>query len=97
MSLLSLHLTNDTPGTFLQIRRALKTRWSVPRCDGWLKYVAELRECLLAAESEIYGGASRVVPFADVRGVGGLLQRAGFTLPVTDIETYTVRYDSPSP
>lgn len=41
------------------------------------------------------GGASpRVIPFADVRDVGALLQRAGFALPVTDTETYTVRYDS---
>ena len=47
------------------------------------------------AESEIFGGAApRVAPFADVRDAGGLLQRAGFTLPVTDIESYTVRYDS---
>ena len=50
---------------------------------------------LLATEIEMTGGASpRVIPFPDVRDVGGLLQRAGFALPVIDAETYTVRYDS---
>jgi hypothetical protein len=55
--------------------------------------LAELRESLLAAEAELLGGASpRVLPFADVREVGALLQRAGFALPVTDVEQVTVRY-----
>ena len=53
----------------------------------------ELRSALTQAESEISGGASpRVAPFADLRDMGGLLQRAGFALPVTDIDTVTVRY-----
>lgn len=95
VSLLSLHMTNDTPGTLLQIRRALKPDGLFLGAMAGENTLAELRECLLAAESEIFGGASpRVAPFADVRDAGGLLQRAGFTLPVTDIETYTVRYDS---
>ncbi|MEK1886781.1 MAG: methyltransferase domain-containing protein [Phyllobacterium sp.] len=95
VSLLSLHLTNDTPGTLLQIRRALKPDGLFLGAMAGENTLGELRECLLAAESEIYGGASpRVAPFADVRDAGGLLQRAGFTLPVTDVETYTVRYDS---
>jgi SAM-dependent methyltransferase len=95
VSLLSLHLTNDTPGALVQIRRALKPDGLLLGAMAGENTLAELRECLLVAESEIYGGASpRVAPFADVRDVGGLLQRAGFTLPVTDIETYTVRYDS---
>ncbi|MFJ7355616.1 methyltransferase domain-containing protein [Phyllobacterium sp. NPDC097923] len=95
VSLLSLHLTNDTPGTLLQIRRALKPDGLFLGAMAGEATLSELREVLLAAESEISGGASpRVAPFADVRDVGGLLQRAGFTLPVTDIETYTVRYDS---
>jgi hypothetical protein len=55
----------------------------------------ELRDVLLAAEVEMTGGASpRVIPFADVRDIGSLMQRAGFTLPVIDAENYTVRYDS---
>ena len=57
--------------------------------------LAELRESLLAAETELYGGASpRVIPFTDVRDAGALLQRAGFALPVADVETVTVRYDT---
>lgn len=95
VSLLSLHLTNDTPGTLLQIRRALRPDGLFLGAMAGENTLAELRECLLVAESEIFGGAApRVAPFADVRDAGGLLQRAGFTLPVTDIESYTVRYDS---
>ncbi|MBZ9656338.1 methyltransferase domain-containing protein [Phyllobacterium lublinensis] len=95
VSLLSLHMTNDTPGTLLQIRRTLKPDGLFLGAMAGENTLAELRECLLVAESEVFGGASpRVAPFADVRDAGGLLQRAGFTLPVTDIETYTVRYDS---
>ena len=95
VSLLSLHMTNDTPGTLLQIRRALKPDGLFLGAMAGENTLTELRECLIAAESEISGGVSpRVAPFADVRDVGGLLQRAGFTLPVTDIESYTVRYDN---
>ena len=95
LSPLSAHLTNDTPGLFIQIRRALKPdglfRAAVPGA-GTLQ---ELREVLLATESELLDGASpRVIPFADVRDIGALLQRAGFALPVIDVENYTVRYDS---
>lgn len=95
VSPLSLHLTNDTPGVFIQVRRALKPDGlflaAIPG-NGTLK---ELREVLLATESELTGGASpRVIPFADVRDIGALLQRAGFALPVADGETYTVRYAS---
>ena len=55
--------------------------------------LGELRDCLLAAESELNGGASpRVSPFADARDAAGLLQRAGFALPVADVETVTVTY-----
>jgi SAM-dependent methyltransferase len=91
---LGLHLTNDTPGVLLQIRRAL-------RPDGLLvaamlggETLTELRQSLLAAEAEIAGGASpRVLPFAELRDAGGLLQRAGFALPVIDQDRLTVRYD----
>ncbi|KQR75636.1 SAM-dependent methyltransferase [Rhizobium sp. Leaf384] len=95
VSPLSLHLTNDTPGVFIQIRRALAPDGLFLAAIPGNGTLQELREVLLAAESEITGGASpRVVPFADVRDIGGLLQRAGFALPVTDTETYTVRYAS---
>lgn len=95
VSPLSLHLTNDTPGVFVQIRRALKPDGlflaAIPGADT----LQELRDVLLQTEVEMTGGASpRVIPFADIRDIGALLQRAGFALPVTDKETYTVRYDS---
>ncbi len=92
---LSLHLTNDTPGVFIQIRRALKPDGLFLAAIPGAGTLQELREVLLATEIEMTGGASpRVIPFADVRDVGGLLQRGGFALPVIDAENYTVRYDS---
>lgn len=94
VSVLSLHWLNDLPGVLAQIRRAL-----IP--DGLLlaamlggDTLHELRESFATAEAELEGGASpRVSPFTDVRTLGGLLQRAGFALPVTDSERLTVRYD----
>ena len=95
LSPLALHLTNDTPGTFIQIRRALRPDGLFLAAIPGAGTLQELRDVLLATEIEMTGGASpRVIPFADVRDVGGLLQRAGFSLPVVDAETYTVRYDS---
>lgn len=95
VSVLSLQFVNDLPGTLLQIRRALKP-------DGLFlgtliggDSLFELREALMQAELELTEGASpRVLPFADVRDLGGLLQRAGFALPVTDLDRITVRYDN---
>jgi SAM-dependent methyltransferase len=92
-SALALQWVNDLPGTLVQIRRAL-------RPDGLLlaaliggESLHELRAALAAAEAEIEGGASpRVSPFADVSQLGALLQRAGFALPVTDLDRHTVRY-----
>jgi SAM-dependent methyltransferase len=95
LSPLSLHVVNDTPGAFVRIRRALKPDGLFLAAIPGAGTLAELRDVLLAAEAELTGGASpRVIPFADVRDVGALLQRAGFTLPVVDMESYTVRYDS---
>lgn len=93
VSLLSLQAVNDLPGALVQIRRAL-------RPDGLFiaaliggEALGELRRAFTRAEAEIEGGVSpRVAPFADVRDLGALLQRAGFALPVTDIEPLTVRY-----
>lgn len=95
-SALTLQLVNDLPGALIQMRRAL-------RPDGLMlaallggETLKELREAWLIAEDEVSGGASpRVAPFADVRDLGGLLQRAGFALPVADGETVTVRYGAP--
>ena len=94
LSPLALHLTNDTPGVLIQMRRALKPDGLLLAAIPGAGTLTELREVMLAAETEIYGGASpRVVPFADIRDVGSLLQRAGFALPVIDEESFTVRYD----
>lgn len=90
----SLHLTNDTPGLFAQAHKALKEDGLFMASVLGAGTLQELREALLTAESELYGGASaRVIPFADIRDYGGLLQRAGFALPVIDSDTLTVRYD----
>ena len=95
VSALALQFVNDLPGALIQIRRALKP-------DGLLlaaliggDSLAELREAFAQAESEVEGGASpRVAPFADIRELGALLQRAGFALPVVDSDRLTVRYKS---
>ena len=93
VSLLSLQAMNDIPGMLIQIRRALKPDGLFLGAFAGAGTLSEMRESLLAAETEIYGGASpRVLPFTDVRDAGALLQRAGFALPVADVETVTVRY-----
>jgi SAM-dependent methyltransferase len=95
LSPMALHVVNDLPGTLVRIRRALKPDGLFLAAIPGAGTLAELRDVLLAAEAELTGGASpRVIPFADVRDIGGLLQRAGFALPVVDAENYTVRYDS---
>jgi len=92
---LAFQFVNDLPGVLAQIRRALKP-------DGLLlaamiggDTLTELRQSFAAAEAECEGGVSpRVAPFADLRDVGALLQRAGFALPVTDVDRVVVRYDN---
>jgi SAM-dependent methyltransferase len=95
LSALAFQFVNDLPGVLSQIRRALKP-------DGLLlaaliggDTLTELRQCFAAAEAECEGGVSpRVAPFADLRDIGALLQRAGLALPVTDVDRVVVRYDS---
>ena len=95
VSALAFQFVNDLPGVLAQIRRAL-------RADGLLlaamiggDTLTELRQCFAEAEAECEGGVSpRVAPFADLRDVGSLLQRAGFALPVTDVDSLVVRYDN---
>jgi SAM-dependent methyltransferase len=95
LSPLSLHLINDLPGNLIQMRRALLPDGLFLAAIPGSGTLQELRDVLLAAEVETSGGASpRIAPLADVRDIGALLQRAGFALPVTDVESYTVRYDS---
>jgi SAM-dependent methyltransferase len=95
LSALALQFVNDLPGVLAQIRRAL-------RPDGLLlaamiggDTLTELRQSFASAEAECEGGVSpRVAPFADLRDVGALLQRAGLALPVTDVDRVVVRYDN---
>lgn len=95
VSTLMLQWTNDLPGALLQIRQALKPDGLFLAAMTGGSTLAELREALVAAETEIRGGAGpRVIPTADTRDLGALLQRAGFALPVADRDVVTVRYDS---
>ena len=95
VSALAFQFVNDLPGVLAQIRRALKP-------DGLLlaamiggDTLTELRQSFAAAEAELEDGLSpRVAPFADLRDIGALLQRAGFALPVTDVDRIVVRYDN---
>jgi SAM-dependent methyltransferase len=92
---LSLQFVNDLPGTLIQVRRALKPDGLFIAALAGGETLTELRQALAEAETEVEGGLSpRVAPFVDVRELGGLLQRAGFALPVTDVDRIVVRYDS---
>lgn len=94
VSLMSMQTMNDLPGMLVQIRRALRPDGLFLGAMAGAGTLSELRESLLAAETELHGGISpHVAPFVDVRDAGALLQRAGFALPVADVETMTVRYD----
>ena len=96
VSALALQFVNDLPGTLVQIRRALKPDGLFLAALVGGDTLTELRQAFAAAEAEIEDGVSpRVAPFADLRDMGGLLQRAGFALPVTDVDRLTVRYASP--
>lgn len=96
VSILDLQIINDVPGFLARIRAHLAP-------DGLMLLAAiggsslqELRTAWLSADAEISGGAyARIAPFIDVRDAGGLLQRAGFALPMADIEHHNVRYGSP--
>jgi len=94
-SAMNFHTINDLPGALIQMRQALKP-------DGLLlsgmlggETLHELRAALQEAEMTLTGGLSpRVAPFADKQDVGGLMQRAGFALPVVDSDILTVTYDN---
>jgi len=96
VSTLGLHWTNDVVGALIQIRRALKPDGLFIGAFLGGSTLTELRQALTAAEDEILGGAgSRVSPFADSRDATGLLQRAGFALPVGDVDRVNVSYEHP--
>jgi SAM-dependent methyltransferase len=92
---LALQFVNDLPGALIQIRRALKPDGLMLAALIGGESLSELREAFAKAESEIEGGISpRVAPFADLRDLGGLMQRAGLALPVVDSDRLTVRYEN---
>lgn len=96
VSPLSLHTVNDLPGAFAQIRRALKPDGLFLGAMFGLGTLAPLRDAFLAAEADQGAGSSpHLAPFTEVRDAGGLLQRAGFALPVADAEPVTVTYRNP--
>lgn len=93
VSCLALQHVDDLPGAFVQARRLLAPDGLFLAAFLGGETLTELRQSFAAAEAATTGGASpRVLPFADVRAVGGLLQRAGFALPVIDLDRVTVRY-----
>jgi hypothetical protein len=84
---------NDLPGALIQAKRSLRPDGLFTACLLGGATLTELRQSFAAAESEIEGGVSpRVAPFADVRELGGLIQRAGLALPVADVDSLVVRY-----
>jgi SAM-dependent methyltransferase len=96
VSTLALHWTNDLVGALIQVRRALKPDGLFIGAILGGATLTELRQSLTAAEAELTGGAGpRVSPFADVQDAAHLLQRAGFALPVADIDRVEVAYAHP--
>ncbi len=93
---LTLHRANDPVGVLTQLRLSLKP-------DGLLlaalyggRTLFELRAALAEAEAEVEGGLSpRVAPMAEIRDAGALLQRAGFAMPVADVDRFDVAYETP--
>jgi NADH dehydrogenase [ubiquinone] 1 alpha subcomplex assembly factor 5 len=93
---LSLHWVNDLPGALLQLRHALTPDGLFLASLPALGSLAELRQALAESESALAGGISpRVSPFPDLRDCAALLQRAGYALPVADVEEIEVLYRDP--
>ena len=96
VSVLHLQFANDLPGALLQMRRALKPDGLFMAVMVGGSSLLPLKQAFFEAESQLTGGVSpRVVPFADVRDLGALLQRAGLALPVSDVDRLEVRYKNP--
>ena len=96
LSCCSLHWVNDLPGSLAQIRTVLKPDGLFLAVMLGGETLSELRQAWLAAETDVAGGVSpRVAPFADLQTAAGLLQRAGFALPVADLDRIDVTYGDP--
>ncbi len=93
---LTLHWANDPIGQLIQMRRALQPDGLMISAMFGGQTLHELRTAFAEAEARVEGGISpRIAPMAEIRDLGGLLQRAGFALPVADSITLTVEYDTP--
>lgn len=93
---MSLHWVNDLPGALVQLRRAMRPEGLLLASLPALGTLGTLRQALTAAEAALTGGASpRVSPFPELRDLAGLLQRAGFALPVADVEEVVLSYAEP--
>lgn len=96
VSCLAMHWVNDLPGALVQANRALRPDGLFQAALFGGETLSELRHCLMDAELEVTGGVSpRVSPMVDLRDAAGLLQRAGFALPVADLDRIDVTYADP--
>ncbi|MEP1522739.1 MULTISPECIES: SAM-dependent methyltransferase [Rhodobacterales] len=90
---LALHWANDPVGQIIQCKRSLQKDGLFLAATFGGQTLHELRACLGQAEIETSGGLSpRIAPMGELRDLGGLLQRAGFALPVADVLPLTVNY-----
>jgi len=93
---LSLHWVNDLPGALIQLRQSLRPGGLLLASLPALGTLDELRRALTEAEAALTGGAApRVSPFPDLRDCAALLQRAGYAMPVADMDVIRLRYADP--
>lgn len=92
LSAFSLHWVNDLLGTLIQCRHALKPDGLFLAAMPGPRTLQELREAMLKVASDTGKAYPRIAPFVEVRDAGGLLQRAGYALPVIDSEFITLTY-----
>ncbi len=85
-----LDSVSDLPGALTLIRRALRPDGLFLAAFTGAGTLSTLRATLRDAEGD--RPAARIHPQIDVRSAGDLLLRAGFALPVADVEGLTVRY-----